>query len=83
MPIHQRPRCGRSIQSLRPHWNYRRMFTPEDFHDNEAWIAIRLSSSPIRTERDGDLPCLALMDRPLASSCLGRLFRGRTGADSA
>jgi hypothetical protein len=33
---------------------------------NEAWIAFRHNSAPIRTERDGDFNCIALMD---AASC--------------
>ena len=42
------------------------MLEPKQFEVNEAWIAFRLNSEPIRTERDGDFNCIALMD---AASC--------------
>jgi hypothetical protein len=42
------------------------MLHPNQFEVNEAWIAFRLNSVPIRTERDGDFNCIALMD---AASC--------------
>ena len=42
------------------------MLHPKQFEVNEAWIAFRLNRAPIRTERDGDFNCIALMD---AASC--------------
>jgi hypothetical protein len=42
------------------------MLHPTQFEVNEAWIAFRLNGAPLRTEHDGDLNCLALMD---AASC--------------
>ena len=42
------------------------MLHPKQFEVNEAWIAFRLNNAPIRTERDGDFNCIALMD---AASC--------------
>jgi hypothetical protein len=42
------------------------MLRPDQFEVNEAWIAFRLNNAPIRTERDGDFNCIALMD---AASC--------------
>ena len=42
------------------------MLHPKQFEVNEAWIAFRLNSTPVRTERDGDFNCIALMD---AASC--------------
>jgi hypothetical protein len=42
------------------------MLHPEQFEVNETWIAFRLNNVPIRTERDGDFNCIALMD---AASC--------------
>jgi hypothetical protein len=42
------------------------MLHPKQFEVNEAWIAFRLNNAPIRTERDGDFNCIALMD---AGSC--------------
>jgi hypothetical protein len=42
------------------------MLHPKHFEVNEAWIAFRLNKAPIRTERDGDFNCVALMD---AASC--------------
>lgn len=42
------------------------MLHPNQFEINEAWVAFRLSDSPIRTDRDGDFECFALMD---AASC--------------
>jgi hypothetical protein len=49
------------------------MLHPRQFEVNEAWIAFRLNSSPVRTELDGDFNCIALMD---AASCfiLGSQF---------
>jgi len=38
------------------------MLHPEPFDVNEAWIAFRLNGAPVRTERDGDFNCMALMD---------------------
>jgi len=38
------------------------MLHPSQFQANEAWIVFRLNDVPIRTERDGDFHCLALMD---------------------
>jgi hypothetical protein len=43
------------------------MLHPNQFKVNEAWILFRLNSAPVRTERDGDFNCIALMD---AASCL-------------
>ena len=48
------------------HQNGLRMLHPEQFEVNETWIAFRLNNAPIRTERDGDFNCVALMD---AASC--------------
>ncbi len=42
------------------------MLHPKQFEVNEAWIAFRLNGAPVRTERDGDFNCIALMD---AASC--------------
>jgi hypothetical protein len=42
------------------------MLHPKQFEVNEAWIAFRLNNAPIRTERDRDFNCIALMD---AASC--------------
>ena len=42
------------------------MLHPKQFEVTEAWIAFRLNRAPIRTESDGDLNCIALMD---AASC--------------
>lgn len=42
------------------------MLHPKQFEVNEAWIAFRVNDAPIRTERDGDFNCVALMD---AASC--------------
>lgn len=42
------------------------MLHPQQFEVNEAWIAFRLNGAPVRTERDGDFNCIALMD---AASC--------------
>lgn len=56
------------------------MLHPKQFDVNEAWIAFRLNSAPIRTERDGDFNCIALMD---AASCfiLGSEFIPVTDAE--
>jgi hypothetical protein len=42
------------------------MLHPKQFEVNEAWIAFRINSSPVRTELDGDFNCIALID---AASC--------------
>lgn len=42
------------------------MLHPNQFQVNEAWIAFRLNSAPVRTEKDGEFNCVALMD---AASC--------------
>lgn len=42
------------------------MLHPQKFEVNQAWIAFRLNGTPVRTERDGDFNCIALMD---AASC--------------
>ena len=42
------------------------MLHPNKFEVNEAWIAFRLNSAPVRTESDGDFNCIALID---AASC--------------
>ncbi len=42
------------------------MLHPKQFEVNEAWLVFRLNNKPIRTERDGDFNCIALMD---AASC--------------
>jgi hypothetical protein len=49
------------------------MLHPNQFEVNEAWLAFKLNELPIRTERDGDFNCIALMD---AASCfiLGNAF---------
>ena len=56
------------------------MLHPKQFEVNEAWIAFRLNNAPIRTERDGDFNCIALMD---AASCfiLGSEFIPATVAE--
>ena len=56
------------------------MLHPNQFDLNEAWIAFRLNNAPIRTERDGDFNCIALMD---AASCfiLGSEFIPATDAE--
>ena len=56
------------------------MLHPKQFEVNEAWIAFRLNNAPIRTERDGDFNCIALMD---AASCfiLGSEFIPATAAE--
>jgi len=53
---------------------------PRQFEVNEAWIAFRLNGTPVRTERDGDFNCIALMD---AASCfiLGLEFIPVTAAE--
>lgn len=43
-----------------------RTLHPKGFKVNEAWVAFRINSLPVRTEEDGDFDCLALMD---AASC--------------
>jgi hypothetical protein len=42
------------------------MLHPKQFEVNEAWIAFRVNGPPIRTDRDGNFNCIALMD---AASC--------------
>ncbi len=42
------------------------MLYPKDFEVNEAWVVFRINDAPIRTGRDGDFNCIALMD---AASC--------------
>ena len=42
------------------------MLHPKQFEVNEAWVAFRVNDAPIRTDRDGDFNCIALMD---AASC--------------
>lgn len=42
------------------------MLHPSQFELNEAWIAFKLNDEPIRTDEDGDLDVVALMD---AASC--------------
>ena len=56
------------------------MLHPKQFEVNETWIAFRLNSAPIRTERDGDFNCIALMD---AASCfiLSSKFIAATAAE--
>ncbi len=56
------------------------MLHPKQFEVNEAWIAFRLNGTPVRTQRDGDFNCLALMD---AASCfiLGSEFIPVTAAE--
>ena len=46
---------------------------PKQFEVNEAWVAFKLNDAPLRTDADGDLNCIALMD---AASCciLGNMF---------
>jgi hypothetical protein len=38
------------------------MLHPNQFEVNEAWLAFRVSTVPVRTERDGDFNCVALLD---------------------
>lgn len=56
------------------------MLHPRQFEVNEAWIAFRLNNAPIRTERDGNFNCVALMD---AASCFifGSEFISVTAAE--
>ena len=56
------------------------MLHPQQFEVNEAWIAFRLNGVPIRTERDGDFNCVAMMD---AASCflLGSVLIPSTAAE--
>lgn len=56
------------------------MLHPQQFEVNEAWIVFRLNGMPVRTERDGDFDCIALMD---AASCfiLGSEFIPATAAE--
>jgi hypothetical protein len=39
---------------------------PTQFKVNEAWLAFKINDVAIRTDRDGDFDCIALMD---AASC--------------
>ena len=39
---------------------------PDQFIDNEAWLAFQLNDAPINTERDGSFNAVCLMD---AASC--------------
>ena len=56
------------------------MLHPYQFEVDEAWIAFRLNNVPIRTEQDGALNCIALMD---AGSCflLGTELVAASAAD--
>ena len=56
------------------------MLHPKQFEVNDARIAFRLNNAPIRTERDGDFNCIALMD---AASCfiLGAEFVSVTSSE--
>jgi hypothetical protein len=56
------------------------MLHPQQFEVNEAWIAFRINSAPVRTETDGDFNCIALMD---AASCfiLGSEFISATAGE--
>ena len=58
------------------------MLHPKQFEVNEAWIAFRVNGPPIRTDRDGDFNCIALMD---AASCyiLGMELVPATAAEPA
>ena len=49
------------------------MLEPNQFYVNEAWIAFKLNGAPVRTDKDGNFNCIALMD---AASCfmLGTTF---------
>lgn len=38
------------------------MVAKQQHQPDEAWIVFRLNSAPIRTRRDGDFDCFALMD---------------------
>ena len=38
------------------------MVAKQQHQPDEAWIVFRLNSAPIRTRRDGDFDCVALMD---------------------
>jgi len=38
------------------------MLEPDQFKENEAWVAFQLNGDPIRTEQDGNFDCVALMD---------------------
>ena len=42
------------------------MLHPNQFEVNEAWLVFQVNELPIRTDLDGDLNCIALMD---AASC--------------
>lgn len=35
---------------------------PRDFEVNEAWIVFQINKAPVRTTRDGEFNCIALMD---------------------
>lgn len=38
------------------------MLEPNQFEEDEAWVAFQLNDVPICTERDGNFNCIALMD---------------------
>lgn len=38
------------------------MLKPNQFKENEAWVAFQLNDDPVRTEQDGNFNCVALMD---------------------
>ena len=64
-PLKRQPEKAEDEEDVKLH--------PQQFEVNEAWIAFRLNGTPVRTERDGDFNCIALMD---AASCflLGSQF---------
>ena len=38
------------------------MLEPNQFKENEAWVAFQLNDDPVRTVQDGNFNCVALMD---------------------
>ena len=38
------------------------MLEPNQFEENEAWVAFQLNDDPVHTEQDGDFNCVALLD---------------------
>src|SRR5690606_31984219 len=38
------------------------MLEPNQFKENEAWVAFQLNDDPVRTLQDGNFNCVALMD---------------------
>lgn len=58
------------------------MLHPDQFASNEAWIGFQLSTAPIRTGRDGDFHCVALMDAA-SGYILGSELVTLTGAPGA